>query len=98
MEILACRGVRKIYGAGAGQVTALDGISLTVAAVDRESFSVSTIPHTVSQTNLHDRCEGELVNLETDIIGKYIEKLIRGSTAKKPESAITEEFLLRCGF
>ena len=77
---------------------AVDGISLTVARTGNDWFSVSVIPHTSRETALRGKKPGDMVNLETDIIGKYIEKLIRGSTAKKPESAITEEFLLRCGF
>ena len=59
-----------------GSIT-IDGISLTVAAVDGEGFSVSTIPHTVTQTNLSQRRRGDPVNLETDVVGKYIEKLLR---------------------
>ena len=77
---------------------AVDGISLTVARTGNDWFSVSVIPHTSRETALRGKKPGDMVNLETDIIGKYIEKLIRGSTAKKPESTITEEFLLRCGF
>lgn len=79
-----------------GSVT-VDGISLTVAAVDREGFSISTIPHTVSQTNLHDRHEGDIVNLETDLIGKYVEKLLRPAP-EETHSSITREMLLRYGF
>ena len=75
---------------------AIDGISLTVAAVDNTSFSVSTIPHTVSQTNLHQRRRGDPVNLETDIIGKYVEKLLRPEKPK--QNTLTKETLLRCGF
>ena len=75
---------------------AIDGISLTVAAVDDTSFSVSTIPHTVSQTNLHQRRRGDPVNLETDIIGKYVEKLLRPEEPK--QNTLTKETLLRCGF
>ena len=78
-----------------GSIT-IDGISLTVAAVDDTSFSVSTIPHTVSQTNLHQRRRGDLVNLETDIIGKYVEKLLRPEEPK--QNTLTKETLLRCGF
>ena len=78
-----------------GSVT-IDGISLTVAAVDSTSFSVSTIPHTISQTNLHQRHKGDCVNLETDVLGKYIEKLLRPEAPKRPE--LTKEMLLRCGF
>ena len=75
---------------------AIDGISLTVAAVDNSSFAVSTIPHTVSHTNLHQRRRGDPVNLETDIIGKYVEKLLRPEELK--QNTLTKETLLRCGF
>ena len=78
-----------------GSIT-IDGISLTVAAVDNTSFSVSTIHHTVSQTNLHQRRRGDPVNLETDIIGKYVEKLLRPEEPK--QNTLTKETLLRCGF
>ena len=78
------------------------GISLTVAAVDGEGFSVSTIPHTVAQTNLNQRRRGDPVNLETDVVGKYIEKLLRPEETKPHtttnESTLTKEMLLRCGF
>ena len=93
--ILAAPAILR-YVVEKGSIT-IDGISLTVAAVDRESFSVSTIPHTVSQTNLHDRREGEKVNLETDIIGKYIEKLLRPEPEEK-RSSITREMLSHYGF
>ena len=80
----------------------IDGISLTVAAVDGEGFSVSTIPHTVAQTNLSQRRRGDPVNLETDVVGKYIEKLLRPEETKPHtpanESTLTKEMLLRCGF
>lgn len=79
-----------------GSIT-IDGISLTVAAVDREDFSVSTIPHTVSQTNLHERRRGDPVNLETDMIGKYVEKLLRPVPAEQ-HSSITRELLSHYGF
>lgn len=59
-----------------GSIT-IDGISLTVATVDATGFSVSTIPHTLAHTNLGTRRRGDLVNLEADIVGKYIEKLLR---------------------
>ena len=84
-----------------GSIT-IDGISLTVAAVDGEGFSVSTIPHTVAQTNLSQRRRGDPVNLETDVVGKYIEKLLRPEETKPHtpanESTLTKEMLLRCGF
>ena len=69
-----------------GSVT-IDGISLTVAKVAQDNFSISAIPHTVSQTVLKDRKVGAVVNLETDIIGKYVEKLL----FKGQPEGITEE-------
>ena len=79
-----------------GSVT-IDGISLTVAAVNQESFSVCTIPYTVSQTNLHDRRKCDPVNLETDMLGKYVEKLLRPAPEEK-RSSVTREMLSRYGF
>lgn len=55
---------------------ALDGVSLTVARVGSGTFSISAIPHTVSETVLQERKAGDSVNIETDIIGKYVEKLL----------------------
>ena len=57
---------------------AIDGTSLTVAYVDRESFKVSIIPHTSEVTILSTKRPGDKVNLEVDIIGKYVEKLLGG--------------------
>ena len=84
------------YIAEKGSVT-LDGISLTVAKAGREQFSVSTIPHTVAQTNLHSRKKGDTVNLETDVMAKYIERLLTAVPQPKQEG-ITHEFLLQSGF
>ena len=58
-----------------GSIT-IDGISLTVAAVTARDFSVSIIPHTGAETTLLTRREGDTVNLETDILAKYTEKLL----------------------
>ena len=85
-----------------GSIT-IDGISLTVARVDSQSFAISAIPHTVSVTVLADRKPGDIVNLETDIIGKYVEKLLHfpqeeAALAPKQSSGITKEFLTRYGY
>lgn len=80
-----------------GSVT-IDGISLTVATVTQTDFSISAIPHTVSQTVLKERREGDLVNLETDIIGKYVEKLLCPAPKQQEKSTITKEFLSQHGF
>lgn len=77
---------------------AVDGISLTVARVFPDRFSVSAIPHTVKVTALSERKEGDLVNLETDIIGKYVERLLSPADELKMESRLTKEFLVKCGF
>lgn len=83
---------------------AVDGISLTVARVWPDAFAVSTIPHTVRQTILCERREGDMVNLETDILGKYVEKLLRSAMqdgakdSSGTESRISREFLSRYGF
>ena len=78
---------------------ALDGISLTVARVDGQSFAISAIPHTVSVTPLAHRRVGDPVNLETDVLGKYVENLLQPLQAEAPPpSGITRDFLTRCGF
>ena len=77
---------------------AIDGISLTVAALDRDSFTVSVIPHTGAQTALLSKQAGDTVNLENDIIGKYVQRLIGASVPDGRESRITEDFLARHGF
>ena len=88
---------------------AIDGISLTVARVDATSFAVSTIPHTNEVTTLSERRVGDVVNLENDIIGKYVEKLLVGGAPSvySPDTAqgsstgnsnITLDFLAENGF
>jgi len=57
---------------------AVDGISLTVVGLDNRSFSVAIIPHTLTATNIGDKGMGDRVNLEVDIIGKYVEKFVAG--------------------
>ena len=64
-----------------GSIT-VDGISLTVAGLDADGFTVAVIPHTLAVTNLGGRQLGAAVNLEVDVIAKYVERLTRpdGST------------------
>lgn len=64
----------------------IDGISLTVAAVDESSFSVSVIPHTGMETTLLDKRPGSKVNLENDMIGKYVKKLLYGDAGAQDSS------------
>jgi len=80
-----------------GSVT-VDGISLTVAKVTERDFSISAIPHTVAVTVLGQKREGDRVNLENDIIGKYVERLMQPYTEEKRAGGVTMELLTRCGF
>lgn len=79
---------------------AIDGISLTVADVTDTDFSVSIIPHTGAETTLLTRKKGDIVNLENDMIGKYVDKLLSfgNKTESKEESRITMDFLAKNGF
>lgn len=77
---------------------AIDGISLTVAEVLKDSFSVSVIPHTAKETILSQKKLGDTVNLENDLVGKYVEKLLNFNHDEKPKSRITREFLANAGF
>lgn len=75
---------------------AIDGISLTVAKVERDNFSVSIIPHTSEETILSEKKLGDTVNLENDIIGKYVERFLNFD--KTGKSSITMDFLSKYGF
>jgi len=78
---------------------AVDGISLTVASVNADSFSVAVIPHTEKSTTLLSKIQGESVNLECDMIGKYVERFITRMQSKEPQKCvITEEYLTKAGF
>ncbi len=77
---------------------AIDGVSLTVAYVDSEVFKVSIIPHTKDVTTLLKKQPGQEVNLECDMIGKYIEKLMSFGTKPAAKSSIDMDFLARNGF
>ncbi|WP_283624323.1 riboflavin synthase [Clostridium butyricum] len=80
-----------------GSIT-IDGISLTVAYVDNEIFKVSIIPHTLKNTILAQKIQGSYVNLENDIMGKYIEKFMIFSKTENEKSKITLDFLRENGF
>lgn len=88
---------------------AVDGISLTVAKKDRNSFSVSVIPHTGGETTLLEKAEGQTVNLEYDIVGKYVQELLKpmaaaaggisgGKETYQGGSTLTMEMLKEYGF
>ncbi len=85
---------------------AIDGISLTVAKLEPARFAVSVIPHTGEETTLLSKKVGDKVNLENDIVGKYVQRLLGladnsgggDRSSESSRSAITEEFLRERGF
>lgn len=86
---------------------AIDGISLTVAALGLNSFSVSVIPHTGQETILLEKKQGDVVNLENDLVGKYVERLLEIPKIQEKDSesgkdtlkkGITREMLEKYGF
>lgn len=78
---------------------AIDGTSLTVMDVGKNSFRVGIIPHTGGHTALLDRPKGYACNLETDVIGKYIQKFLAKNTESTPKkSTLTMDFLRENGF
>lgn len=83
------------YLAAKGSV-AIDGISLTVNSVGPDSFSVNVIPHTAAKTTLMDRRVGDEVNIETDLLCRYLERLLAGRDAQ--EGGLTLELLAKSGF
>ena len=72
----------------------IEGISLTVAKLEGNRCTIAIIPHTVEMTNLHSLKAGNPVNLEADLIAKYVEKMMRGDA----ESSLTVEDLVQQGF
>ena len=74
---------------------AVDGVSLTVNGCDERGFWVAVIPHTLDRTNLPARRSGDRVNIEVDILGKYVEKFLQGS---RTSGGVTLETLARAGF
>ncbi|MBU3144211.1 riboflavin synthase [Clostridium sp. CF012] len=80
-----------------GSIT-IDGISLTVAYVDAQKFKVSIIPHTKGETTLLNKNIGDEVNLESDMLAKYVEKLLKYGEVPKEKKPISRDFLLEHGF
>ncbi|MDO7905116.1 riboflavin synthase [Paenibacillus sp. JX-17] len=82
-----------------GSIT-IDGISLTVSSVTETSFKVSIIPHTLIETVLHAKHAGETVNLECDVLGKYVEHMLQFGQAEtgSKQSAISHDYLAKHGF
>ena len=80
-----------------GSVT-VNGISLTVANINNKTFKVAVIPHTFNNTNLKNIQIGDYVNIETDIIGRYVEKLLSANNNIDNKSRISMDFLKENGF
>lgn len=76
----------------------IDGISLTVNTVNGAMFSVNIVPHTLKETTLAAIKVGDQVNVEVDLLARYLERLLLGEAAAKPKSAITESLLRDSGF
>jgi riboflavin synthase len=72
---------------------ALDGISLTVAALREDAFDVAVIPHTWEVTSLAERAVGDLVNVEVDLLGKYVERMLEGHRARPSTDERLRELL-----
>jgi len=77
---------------------AVDGISLTINACGRTGFDVSVIPHTARVTTLGFKKIGDAVNIETDLIGKYIERFVRHAQGKRDEGTVDWTLLANMGF
>jgi riboflavin synthase len=86
------------YIAAKGSIC-VDGVSLTVNAVDGARFDLNIVPHTLTATTLGEYAAGRQVNLEVDIIARYLERLLLGDAAAQPDAAgVTRELLAQHGF
>lgn len=80
---------------------AIDGVSLTVSALAETSFSVEIIPHTWAETSLCERRVGDRINLEADVLGKHVARLLDGyrqGTSPRAAPTVDEDLLRRTGF
>lgn len=86
------------YVAHKGSIT-VDGISLTVNELRKSAFKLTIVPHTSDETTINNFQVGTKVNLEVDVLARYMERLLQGnSSTEKKESALTMEFLQQNGF
>ncbi len=77
---------------------AVDGISLTVAEVSNKIIKISVIPHTWQNTNLHDRKIGDRINIESDLLAKYIENMIKFTDNTPDKGVFSDEWFKRMGY
>lgn len=96
IEVYAPDNLRK-YIAHKGSIT-VDGISLTINELSKEGFMLNIVPHTAKETVIQHYQAGTLVNLEVDVIARYLEQLLRGSSDEKAGSKINAAFLAEHGF
>ncbi len=85
------------YVAEKGSIT-VDGISLTVNDLRKNAFKLTIVPHTSSETTINDFQVGRKVNLEVDVMARYLERLISAKEEAEPQSKLTMEFLQKHGF
>ena len=85
------------YIAAKGSIC-VDGVSLTVNRVDGAAFELNIVPHTLAETTLADFKTGRRVNLEVDLIARYLERLLLGDRAAQPDGVLTEALLREHGF
>lgn len=85
------------YVAEKGSIT-VDGISLTVNALRKDQFKLTIVPHTGDETTIADFNVGRKVNLEVDVLARYMERLLTSREEQKSQSSITMEFLQQNGF
>jgi riboflavin synthase len=76
----------------------INGISLTVNEVDGARFGVNIVPHTLNETTLGSTEVGDAVNLEVDLLARYLERLLLGERAAEPRSGVTMDLLKDSGF
>jgi riboflavin synthase len=77
---------------------ALDGISLTIAALQADRFTVAVIPHTWKVTNLRQLKPGDALNIEVDMLGKYVERFLQLGTLNRDSRSLTVDYLKEQGF
>jgi riboflavin synthase len=77
---------------------AVDGVSLTINNCGSDSFEVSIIPHTATLTTIGLKKPGDSVNIETDMIGKYVERFMTGKPAVESQGRMDMQFLAKSGF
>ncbi|MGB0894552.1 MAG: riboflavin synthase [Parashewanella sp.] len=85
------------YIAHKGSIT-IDGVSLTVNEVNTNRFRLTIVPHTAAETTLIDLKSGDKVNIEVDLIARYLERLMKVDAEPKPSSGLTLEALAKAGF